>query len=136
MAKKDKKVPMLDEEQIAQDSLAEGKILADEIAKNKIEPKIESKELSNVSVEDAKKKVGDNEVFGEDVWVLLAKSSSKKQGWVKSTKAMQIGTGERGSVGGVVVQVSTQQGDNVAEAVTFIANAKIIKRPNGTSYIG
>ena len=49
---------------------------------------------------------------------------------------MQIGTGERGSVGGVVVQVSTQQGDNVAEAVTFIANAKIIKRPNGTSYIG
>ena len=82
MAKKDKKEPTINEEKIAKDSLVEGQELPKEEAPiaEVISEEKQPKELSNVSVEDAKKKVGDIEVFGEDVWVLLAKSSSKKQG--------------------------------------------------------
>lgn len=61
-------------------------------------------------------------VWGEgDVFKLISKTSSTLQGWMKSTKAMQV-------PGGCVVQVSTQQGDHVAEAVTFVPNVEILER--------
>jgi hypothetical protein len=44
---------------------------------------------------------------------------------MKSTKAMQI------DGVGCVVQVTTQQGDNVSEAVTFVPNVKIVSDENG-----
>ena len=60
-------------------------------------------------------------VFGSgDLFKLISKASSKGEGWMKSTKAMQI------DGVGVVVQVTTQQGDNVAEALTFVPCVKII----------
>lgn len=49
-----------------------------------------------------------------DTWVCLCKAWNKEEGWMKSTKAMKLGDE------GCLVQVSTQQGDHVAEAVTFI----------------
>jgi hypothetical protein len=79
----------------------------------------EEKTLSVQSMDDLKAKVSDVEVFGDPgAWKLLGKASSKSQGWMKSTKAME-------TPGGVVVQVSTQQGSNVAEALVFVPGATL-----------
>lgn len=77
------------------------------------------KSLDVTSVEDAKQKVSDVVVVGNgDMFQLLCKASSKSQGWMKSCKAME-------TPHGCVVQVTTQQGDNVAEALTFVPGVKI-----------
>lgn len=82
--------------------------------------KMEDKSLNVVDIEDAKAKVSDIQVTGNgDLFGLVCKASSKSQGWMKSTKAMQI------DEVGVVLQVSTQQGNNVAEAVTFIPGVRV-----------
>jgi hypothetical protein len=79
----------------------------------------EEKTLNATDTADTKAKVSDVEVTGNtDVWRLLCKASSKAQGWMKSTKAMEV-------PGGVVVQVSTQQGSNVAEALVYIPGASL-----------
>ena len=63
-------------------------------------------------------------VFGNgDMFQLLCKASSQAEGWMKSTKAMQV-------VGGCVVQVTTQQRNDdgtyaVAEALTYVPGVKI-----------
>ncbi len=54
-----------------------------------------------------------------DTFKLISKAWSEKENWMKSTKAMEI------SGIGCVVQVTTQQGDNVAEAVTFVPGVRI-----------
>jgi Tfp pilus assembly PilM family ATPase len=73
------------------------------------------KTLNVVNSEDLKNKVSDVEVVGNpDAWQLLCKASSKKEGWMKSTKIMDLGGW------GSVLQVSTQQGDNVAEALVYL----------------
>lgn len=84
------------------------------------------KTLNNTSIADAKTKVSDIEVVGNgDMFKLLCKASSKEQGWMKSTKAMEI------PKVGCVVQVTTQQRNNdgtysVAEAVTFVPGVRIV----------
>ncbi len=79
------------------------------------------KTLDITDVKGAKANISDIKVFGDgDTFKLICKASSKAQGWMKSTKAMEIpGVG-------CVVQVSTQQGDNIAEAMTFVPGAKIV----------
>jgi len=78
------------------------------------------KTLHNSTVSGAKQNVSDLIVFGDgDTFKLICKASSKAEGWMKSTKAMQI------DGVGCVVQVTTQQGDNVAEAITFVPGIKI-----------
>lgn len=85
-----------------------------------------SKALNVTSVEDAHSgKVSDIEVVGDgNMFKLLCKASSKSQGWMKSCKAMEV-------PGGCVVQVTTQQGDNVAEALTFVPQVKVVEDVNG-----
>lgn len=86
------------------------------------------KTLHNTTASKAKQNVKDIVFWGDgDTFKLISKASSKKEGWMKSTKAMQINNI------GVVVQVTTQQGDNIAEALTFVPNAKIreIKNKQG-----
>lgn len=84
-----------------------------------------TKSLDVTSVEDAKQKVSDVVVVGDgDMFKLLCKASSKSQGWMKSCKAMQ-------TPNGCVVQVTTQQGDNVAEALTFVPGVSIVDDING-----
>ena len=96
---------------------------------NKEDIKME-KTLDVVSSEDLKKKVSDVQIIGNpDTFQLICKASSKEQGWMKSTKAMDV------DGLGVVLQVSTQQGSNVAEAITFIPNAKILVDVNGNKHI-
>ena len=81
----------------------------------------DKKEMDISCIKGAKKNISDLKTFGDgDLFRLISKASSLSQGWMKSTKAMQIYNV------GCVVQVTTQQGDNVAEALTFIPNTKII----------
>lgn len=60
-----------------------------------------------------------------DSFKLICKASSKEEGWMKSTKAMQVR-------GGCIVQVSTQQGNNVAEAICFVPHISIHENEDGT----
>lgn len=77
------------------------------------------KTLNNTNMKDLEKNVPDVQIHGNpDAWLCICKASSKEQGWMKSTKAMQMRHG-------VLVQVSTQQGDHVAEALTYVPNANI-----------
>ncbi len=49
------------------------------------------KTLQNTDVDGAKKNVKDIVTFGNgDTFQLICKASSKHEGWMKSTKAMQI----------------------------------------------
>lgn len=79
-----------------------------------------SKTLNNTTASKASENVSDIEFWGNgDTFKLISKASSKKEGWMKSTKAMEI------PYLGCVIQVTTQQGDNVAEALTFVPGARI-----------
>jgi len=86
---------------------------------------MQKKTLGNTDTDGAKENVKDIKFFGDgDTFKLICKASSQAEGWMKSTKAMEI----EGL--GCVVQVTTQQvdieGQNaVAEAVTFVPNTKI-----------
>lgn len=88
------------------------------------------KTLHNSTVSGARKNVSDLNVVGNgDAFQLLCKASSKAEGWMKSTKAMQF-------PGGDIVQVSTQQRNPdgsyaVAEAITFVPMVKIADDENG-----
>jgi len=79
------------------------------------------KTLHNSTVDAARDNVPDLTVYGDgDTFLLLCKASSKAEGWMKSTKAMEIpGVG-------CVVQVTTQQGGRVAEALTFVPGVTIV----------
>jgi hypothetical protein len=84
------------------------------------EPEKSSKTLINTEASGAKENVKDIKFWGDgDTFKLISKASSVSEGWMKSTKAMQI------DGLGCVLQVTTQQNDNVAEAVTFIPNVVI-----------
>ena len=81
------------------------------------------KSLGNTDQDTCKSNVKDVVMFGEDLFKLLSKASSVNEGWMKSTKAMQV-------PGGCVVQVTTQQTNpdgsySVAEALTFVSGVKI-----------
>lgn len=85
-----------------------------------------AKTLHNTAESQAKDSVSDLRVSGNtDMFQLLCKASSQEEGWMKSTKAMDIpGVG-------VIVQVTTQQDDHVAEALTFVSGAKVASDLNG-----
>ena len=85
----------------------------------------EEKSLGTTDQNGCRENVSDVEIFGEDLFQLLAKASSNKQGWMKSTKAMETPTG-------CVIQVTTQQRNPdgsyaVAEAVTFVPGVRILR---------
>ncbi|WP_296683957.1 hypothetical protein [Flavobacterium sp.] len=79
-----------------------------------------AKTLKNTDASGASKNVRDISFWGDgDTFKLISKASSEKEGWMKSTKAMQIDRV------GCLVQVTTQQGDHVAEALQFIPGVRI-----------
>lgn len=83
-----------------------------------------TKTLHNSDISGARENVSDIKVFGDgDLFQLLSKASSDEEGWMKSTKAMDV-------PGGCVVQVTTQQRNPdgsyvVAEAITFVPGVKV-----------
>ena len=93
------------------------------------------KTLHNTDVNGAQKNVPDITVFGNgDMFKLLSKASSEREGWMKSTKAMAIpGVG-------CVVQVTTQQRNpdgsySLAEAVTFVPGVTIVEDSRGRQLV-
>jgi len=88
------------------------------------------KTLHNSDVSGARQNVPDIKVVGNgDAFQLLCKASSVSEGWMKSTKAMEIP-----SVG-CVVQVTIQQENPdgsyaIAEAVTFVPGVCITEDAN------
>lgn len=95
----------------------------------RIEGRVE-KTLHNSDVSGARQNVPDIEIVGDgDMFRLLCKASSQREGWMKSTKAMEV-------PGGCVVQVTTQQrapdgSYAVAEALTFVPGVQIAHSVNG-----
>ena len=93
------------------------------------------KTLDAVNINDVAGKVPDVKVFGNgDLFQLICKASSVDQGWMKSTKAMQVPNG-------CVVQVTTQQRNidssySIAEALTFVPGVSIKVDENGNKYLG
>ena len=80
----------------------------------------EEKSMSNTNMDDLAETSPDVMVHGEPgKWVCVCKASSEKQGWMKSTKVMELPTWNVRPIG-CLVQVSTQVKDNVAEAVCWI----------------
>ena len=83
------------------------------------------KTLTNTTAKGATEQVSDIEFWGDgDAFKLISKASSQNEGWMKSTKAMDVGHG-------VVLQVTTQQRNpdgsySLAEAVTFIPDVTIL----------
>jgi hypothetical protein len=61
------------------------------------------KDLTVTGMDDLKGKVPDVQVVGDPgAWVLVCKASSQDQGWMKSTKRMDVW-------GGAIYQMETQQ---------------------------
>ncbi len=81
-------------------------------------------QVENSDVSGARENVADIRVVGDgDMFKLLCKASSENEGWMKSTKAMQV-------EGGCVVQVTTQQRNPdgsyaIAEALTYVPGSEI-----------
>jgi len=94
---------------------------------------MQEKTLHNSNMSGARKNVPDIQIVGDgDLFQLLCKASSKEEGWMKSTKAMQIDDGCLGCV----VQVTTQQLNpdgsySLAEAITFVPSVIIFADCNG-----
>lgn len=83
------------------------------------------KTLNNTNVKEAIASTPDIQVFGDgDLWKCINKASSVSQGWMKSTKVMEI------KDHGCLVQVTTQQRNadgshSLAEALTFVPGVKV-----------
>ena len=89
------------------------------------------KTLHNSDASGTRTNVHDVTFFGNgDTFQLLCKASSVSEGWMKSTKALEIfGVG-------CVVQVTTQQRNPdgsyvLAEALTFVPGVCIAENPQG-----
>lgn len=84
------------------------------------------KTLNNTDVSGAQKNV---KVVGNgDSFQLLCKAYSEAEGWMKSTKAMDVGFG-------CLVQVTTQQRNidctySIAEALTYVPGVTIVEDIN------
>ena len=84
-----------------------------------------AKSLSTSDQDMCKKVVPDVVMFGDDLFKLLSKASSKSEGWMKSTKAFDTGKG-------CLVQITTQQRNPdgsyaVAEALSLVPGVKILE---------
>lgn len=63
----------------------------------------------------------DTRHFGDpETWELVCKAWNKKEDWMKSTKRMRV-------IGGWVYQMSTQQGNNIAETSVFVPGFHDVK---------
>ena len=77
------------------------------------------KTFSNTKASQAEDNVKDIQFYGDgDLFKCLSKAWSKEERWMKSTKAMNVPNG-------VVIQVTTQQGERIAEALTFVPGCHV-----------
>ena len=107
------------------------KVISDELDRKetpeyKAQVEAIAKTLQNTDQDGARKNVTDMVTFGGDLFKLLSKASSEREGWMKSTKAMEV-DGK-----GCMVQVTTQQRNmdssySIAEALSFMPGVKIVE---------
>lgn len=88
------------------------------------EPKVEEKDLSRTNMEGAEE-AGIQTSGDPGAWKTICKAWNEKEGWMKSTKAMQVGSA------GCLVQVTTQQRNpdgsyTLAEAVCFAERVNLV----------
>lgn len=81
--------------------------------------------LTNTNPQQAKAS-GVESIGPMDTWKVIQKAWNKKEGWMKSTKALEI------PGGGCLVQITTQQKDKLAEALCFVPDVKLEPRPDGS----
>jgi hypothetical protein len=90
---------------------------------------MKQKTLHNTTANGATKNVRDIVFWGDgDTFKLICKASSEEEGWMKSTKAMQVGNS-------VVIQVTTQQRNpdgsySISDALTTVPNCCIKETKN------
>lgn len=95
---------------------------------------VTDKILSVNGASDLNRKVTDVQTFGNpNRWRLLCKASSQDQGWMKSTKVMEVPWG-------VVMQVTTQQRNPdgtcaIAEALVVVPNVKLSDASDGLELV-
>lgn len=94
---------------------------------------MKEKSMGNTDQDTCRSNVSDVVMFGEDLFKLLSKASSKEEGWMKSTKAMYVDNG-------CVVQVTTQQKNtdgtySLAEALTFVRNVHIVETKDSNNIV-
>lgn len=83
------------------------------------------KNLENTNSETVKANVEDIKFFGDpNLFKLISKASSNEEGWMKSTKALDVGAG-------VVIQVTTQQRNPdytnaIAEALVYVPGVTLV----------
>jgi hypothetical protein len=93
------------------------------------------KTLDVTDPESAKSKILDIVTFGDpNAWLLLAKASSEREGWMKSTKVLPI------DGVGCLVQISTQQRNHdgthaLAEALQFLPGVKLIEERDASGNV-
>ena len=76
--------------------------------------------MGNTDASGTRVNVKDVQFWGNcDAWKLLGKAWSKEEGWMKSSKAYEI------PEVGCIVQVTTQNEEMPAEAITFVPGVKI-----------
>ena len=88
------------------------------------EPKVEEKDLSRTNMEQAAES-GIQTQGDPGAWKCICKAWNEKEGWMKSTKAMQVGSA------GCLIQVTTQQKNKdgtwaIAEAVCFAERVNLV----------
>ncbi len=84
-----------------------------------------SKTLKNSNLSGARVNVKDIEIVGNgDSFRLICKAHSKEENWMKSTKACEV-PGK-----GCIVQVTTQQDSNVAEALVWVPDVIVVDDPD------
>ena len=87
-------------------------------------PKIEEKDLSRTNMDQAEE-AGIQTYGNPGAWHTICKAWTDKEGWMKTTKAMQAGAA------GCLIQVTTQQRNPdgtwiVAEAVCFAERVSLV----------
>jgi len=120
MADKKTEVKDVKEEIVDKEIKSTEEVKETEVKSEKVEVKTENK------VEDKQntiQRIPDVEYIGDDVWKLLCRESSKSEGYIRSTKVMNVEYG-------CLIQVSTQQKNSdgtyaVAEALQYVPNIQV-----------
>lgn len=92
-------------------------------------PALDPKPMGNTNMDQARASVPDLQVHGDPgAWKTICKASSEKQGWMKSTKALDLGQF------GCLVQVTTEKRNpdgstSLAEALTYVPGMRLIQIP-------
>lgn len=81
--------------------------------------------LTNTNPKQAKAS-GVESIGSMATWKVVQKAWNKREGWMKSTKALEI------PGAGCLVQVTTQQKDKLAEALCFVPDVKLEPNPDGS----